>query len=109
MTACAYLALSLVAQAQFNYTTNSDNTLTITGYTGGIGSIDIPSSINGKTVTVIKDQAFMYNVILTRVTIPSTVTNIKYEAFRGCSSLTNITIGSGVSSMEVRCSGLAPT
>ncbi len=99
MTACAYLALSLVAQAQFNYTTNSDNTLTITGYTGGIGSIDIPSSINGKTVTVIKDQAFMYNVILTRVTIPSTVTNIKYEAFRGCSSLTNITIGSGVSSM----------
>ena len=58
------LALPVVVQAQFTYTTNN-NTITITGYTGPGGAVTIPSTINGLPVT-----------------------SIGLGAFAGCSSLT---------------------
>ena len=57
------LALPAVVQAQdYTYTTNDDNTITITGYTGPGGDVTIPSSIlvNGVSlpVTSIGNKAF---------------------------------------------------
>jgi Leucine Rich Repeat (LRR) protein len=85
------LTLPAVVQAQFNYTTNN-GTITITGYTGPGGAVDIPSTINGLPVNVIGDGAFQYNTSLTSVTIPNSVTNIGYYAFTGCTRLTAITV-----------------
>src|SRR5438445_6062883 len=54
------LILPAAVQAQFDYVTNDDNTITITGYTGPGGDVTIPNTINGLPVTFIGDYAF-YN------------------------------------------------
>jgi hypothetical protein len=81
------------------YTTNAANTLTITGYIGSGGAVDIPSTINGLTVTSIGEEAFYGCWSPTSVTIPSSVTSIEEEAFCECWSLTNVTIGNSVTSI----------
>ena len=85
-------------QAQFTFTTNADNTITITGYTGSNGVVMIPGTIADLPVTSIGDWAF-YATSVTNVLIPDSVTNIGDGAFFDCESLTNVTIGSGVTSI----------
>ena len=51
------LALPMLAQAQFTYTTNN-GALTITGYTGSGGAVVIPAATNGYPVTSIGVDAF---------------------------------------------------
>ena len=92
------LALSPAVQAQFTYTTNND-TITITGYTGPGGAVDIPGIINGLPVTSIGGSAFRDITNLTRVTIPNNVTNIGEIAFAFCSSLTDVTIPRTITSI----------
>jgi len=92
------LTLPVVAQAQFNYTTNN-GTITITGYTGPGGVVVIPDMIDNLPVTGIGYAAFYHNTSLTSVTIGSSVTSIGQVAFDRCTSLTSVTIGSGVTSI----------
>ena len=98
--------LGLEVQAQdFTYT-NTNGTITITGYTGPGGAVAIPSSISGVPVTSIGGFAFWGNGSgVTSVVIPDTVTNIQDGAlskgggvgtFFSCTSLTNVTIGTNV-------------
>jgi hypothetical protein len=101
-TACAtrllpllLLTLPAAVQAQYTYTTNN-GTITITGYTGSGGAVDIPGTITGLPVTSIGYEAFRNCTSLTNVTIPNSVTSIGYGAFVWCTSLTNVTI-TGVS------------
>jgi hypothetical protein len=92
-------------QAQdFTYT-NTNGTITITGYTGLGGNVTIPSSINGLPVTSIGGYAFQFLFNLTNITIPDSVTNIEDGAyykgggmgtFWGCTNLTNATLGQSV-------------
>jgi len=82
----------LVAQAQFTYTTNADNTLTITGYTGDGGAVTIPTNIEGLTVTSIGFEAFIDKTTVTSVTFPGSVTSAGYGAFEGCYWLTSVTM-----------------
>lgn len=63
-------------------------------------SIDIPSEINGKSVTSIGKNAFYNCYKLTSITIPYNVTNIGEGAFAYCSHLTSITIPNSVTSIE---------
>ena len=42
----------------FRYTINENNEITIRGYKGYSSSLDIPSVIDGKTVTTIGESAF---------------------------------------------------
>jgi hypothetical protein len=97
------LATALTVKAgDFTWTTNSDNTLTITGYTGPGGAVVIPSAIEGRTVTSIGEFAFgtgswrYSETNLISVTIPDSVTNIEQAAFENCQNLTNVMIGNGV-------------
>lgn len=64
-----FLALPAVAQTQFTFTTNADNTLTITGYSGSNGVVTIPSTIEGMSVASIGYDAFDSATSLTNVTI----------------------------------------
>src|ERR1039458_5346377 len=92
------LTLPVVAQAQFIFTTNDDNTITITDYTGTNTVVMIPSTITGLTVASIGTQAFFRSRV-TSVTIPSSVTCIGDSAFDQCTSLTSVAIGTNVISI----------
>lgn len=78
----------------FTYVVQSDDTVTITGYTGTSTEVVIPSEIEGKAVTVIGSSA-LSNAGLTSVTIPIGITRIESFAFYR-NQLTDITIPDGV-------------
>lgn len=100
LVAIFLLAITTMAKAgDYIYTTNSDGTLTITGYTGTGGAVVIPSTIGGKTVTSIGDSAFFGCKNLTSVMIPDSVTIIGEGVFTGCSSLTSVTIPGSVTNI----------
>jgi hypothetical protein len=80
--------------SDFVYTVGSTS-VTITGYTGPGGNVVIPSTIEGKPVSVIDDWAFS-EAAVTSVTIPNSVTRIGVGAFSGCTALTSVTISNGV-------------
>ncbi len=63
------------------------------------GTITIPSSANGYTVTEIGYNAFRDCRNLTSITIPSSVTSIGSSAFYYCLDLTSITIPESVTSI----------
>ena len=68
--------------SHFTTEDNSDDTVTITRYSGVSTSLEIPSEIDGKTVTAIGADAFA-GAPLSSVTIPETVTAIGAGAFQG--------------------------
>jgi len=99
-------------QAQdFSYT-NTNGTITITGYTGPGGNVVIPGTIDGLPVTSIGVSAlsFINNLSdqskltglsnMTSVIIPDSVTNLGDGAFAGCPNLATITIGKGITSIK---------
>jgi len=93
-----------VKAGDYTYTTNSDNTLTITGYTGTNGLVVIPSTIEGRTVAHIGYGAFGAfgcdeNTWLTSIIIPDSVISIGGDAFYHCSMLTNAIIPDSVTSI----------
>ena len=56
------------------------------------GKIEIPSTVNGKTVKSIGDAAFKSSNI-EEVVVPSSVKSISSDAFRSCSKLTKVDLG----------------
>lgn len=93
------LIFTATGHAQFTYTTNADNTLTITDYTGGSASVSIPSSNGGKTVTRLGDESFRESYYMTSVSIPDGITNIGNRAFYLCTNLTGVVIPNNVSQL----------
>ena len=59
-------------------------------YTGDGAAVNIPSSLGGYDVTVIRDNAFYKKTELTSVNIPDTVTLIGNYAFGSCSALEEV-------------------
>ena len=86
------------------YSYHTDNTATVSGYTGTATELVIPAEVTheDKTykVTAIGGYAFLGNSTLTSITIPEGVTTIEGYAFFGCTSLTKVTIPEGVTTIE---------
>jgi len=95
-----FLTLPVLAQAQFTFTTNDDNTLTVTGYTGTNEDIVIPDSTNGYPVASIGTAAFYGFTKITSVTIPNSITHIGMAAFNSCYGLTSVAIPASVTNIE---------
>ena len=93
------LGAPAVAQDQFDYTTNADNSLTITRYSGTNAAVTIPSTIDGLSVTAIGDFAFYESYGLTDITIPDSVVTIGDSAFEECSRLTLVILTNGIVSI----------
>lgn len=68
------------------------NSVKIVGCADGAETINIPSVIDGCSVTGIGDRAFYNCTKLKNVTIPLSVKTIALGAFSGCSSLESITV-----------------
>src|SRR5437867_3611557 len=99
---CALQALVLVGELQaqdFTYT-NTNGTITITGYTGPGGDVAIPAAIDGLPVTGIGDSAFYGLTNLTGITIPDSVTNLGDAAFAACVNLAHLAIGKGITAIK---------
>jgi hypothetical protein len=85
------MPLTAATFGDFTYVDNG-TAITITDFDDeGNSSASIPSSINGKPVTTIGENAFYYSEIGS-VTIPSTVTSINAGAFYGCEFLNRISL-----------------
>jgi hypothetical protein len=72
--------LLVTAHAQLTFTTNN-NAITITGYNGAGGTVNIPRAINGYPVTRIDSCEFSSSSGVSNVIISELVTNIAYGAF----------------------------
>ena len=81
---------------QYEVLSETDKTCEITDYTGSATTLDIPSELDGYTVTSIGYEAFRYCDSLTSIAIPDSVTSIGNSAFSYCSSLTSIDIPDSV-------------
>ncbi len=80
----------------------TDNSITITYYTGSDASVTVPESINGKTVTVIGEGAFYSNNAqrnVEEIILPESIVEIGTKAFSNCKVLREINIPDGVISI----------
>jgi hypothetical protein len=98
LSICLLLSLSVMAKAQYTFTTNSDGSLNIAQYTGPGGAVVIPNTTNGLPITSIGDAAFFENTNLTSVTVGTNVANIADQAF-SYSSITSVTIPASVTNI----------
>ena len=85
--------------SNFIYTV-SGNTVTVTGYNGSAVRVEIPTSIDGKTVVAIADRAFQNNKKVQSVVIPEGVKTVGWFAFSGCISLGSVAIPTSVDSIH---------
>jgi len=97
---------------EIQYELLSDDTYKVAGFTGKTdGELVIPSTHDGKNVTVIGEKSFSGWSGWVNITIPDSVTAIENYAFSLCSGLTNVTIGGGVKSIGngafENCTGLS--
>lgn len=84
----------------FVYTTNADNTVTITSFSGS-GAVTIPTTNgDGLVVSGIGNAAF-YQKDITSIVIPETITNIGMTAF-GRTALTSVLIPASVTNIGVQ-------
>lgn len=84
-------------EEDYNFTVNEDgSTVTITKWTGSGSEVEVPETLDGKTVTVIGPWAFAQIERITKVTLPDTVTEIGDSAFNGCTALADVVLPSGL-------------
>lgn len=82
--------------AGYYYLKLDDGTIAITFYEGNDTDVNIPSTVDGYTVSKVYWGSFAGNEKLEKVTVPSTVTAIEYFAFYGCSSLKEVNLPSSL-------------
>lgn len=92
------LPVAAATSGDFVYEVLSEDnkTCSITEYTGTAAELEIPSALDGYTVTSIGDSAFLRCDTLTSVVLPDSITSIMDSAFFNCTALTSVSIANGV-------------
>lgn len=81
------------------YSISSDGAV-ITGFTGKPEILDLPSSIDGKPVIEIRENAFYKCVTLKKISIPESISSIGHHAFYGCTSLESVEINGNIQQLS---------
>ena len=84
------MSVGALTSGDYQYSILSDGTVEITKYNGSATNVTIPSTIGGKTVTSIGEEAFSFCESLTSITIPNSVTSFGDWAFYDCDRLENM-------------------
>lgn len=71
----------------------------ITSYVGSGGNVDIPATIDGKTVVEIGADAFNGLNTLTGVNLPNSVTVLGMRSFYNCPNLDSVFLGNGLNTI----------
>lgn len=73
-------------------------TAIITKYSGKsqLHEVTVPGTVNDREVSAIGKEAFYYQTLITKITLPETVTYIDDFAFAGCTALETIVIPASV-------------
>ena len=91
---------NLIYRLNGNHNSYSVTGVTVNNKSELFGEVVIASTYEGKPVTRIEHDTFLYCSRLTSVTIPDSVTSIGSNAFQYCSSLTSIVIPQGIPRIE---------
>ncbi|MDO4846627.1 MAG: leucine-rich repeat protein [Clostridiaceae bacterium] len=91
------------ADGRWKYQVLEDNTVCIysgdplaCAYLGSETEVEVPSEIDGHTVTEIGVSAFDSCSRITKITIPSTIERLGIYAFNGCKSLVDINVPNSI-------------
>lgn len=79
----------------FVYMVQENGTICITDYRGEAETVIIPDTIDGKKVTKICSEAFLFCRSIVSIEIPDSVTEIEDYVFGHCDSLTDIFVSEG--------------
>ncbi len=79
-----------ITSGNYKYDQLSDGTISIVGYSGTDETITVPSTIDGKKVTMIGILAFEKNPIVRTIILPEGLLKIDAYAFDSCSNLTTV-------------------
>ena len=100
----AYKAIPrvLTYEPEGNFTTVavSEDTVAVRAYIGTNTVVNIPRTINGKTVVEIENNAFANNTTVTKVTVPSTVTFINVAAFQSTPNLKEVRLSKNLTELS---------
>ena len=100
----AYKAIPrvLAYEPEGNFTTAAvdEDTVAVTGYTGTNTEINIPRTIDGKTVVEIANNAFENKTTVTKVVVPSTVTEIGVAAFQSTPNLKEVRLSKNLNELS---------
>lgn len=80
----------------FEFTENSDGTVTITGYIGTDVEVVVPQKINDKAVTAISNLTFVGNRNITYVSLPEGLEELEEDTFQRCESLTTVKLPNSI-------------
>jgi len=89
-----------IKSGDYEYSTYSDQTITITSYLGTDAEATIPAELDGYIVIRVGNGAFFQNATLTSVTIADGVTSIGRSAFKWCQELSSVTIPDSVTNIS---------
>ena len=89
---CRRLCAPAGAKPDFEYKVLGDGTVEIIRYIGESGDVEIPRTIDGKTVSMIGERAFAQCYSVKWVVIPDGVSRIGDRAFSFCKSLNEVII-----------------
>lgn len=84
----------------YKYDNLSDGTISIVGYTGNIQNVVVPSTIDGKKVSMIGMLAFENVSSVKTIVLPEGIVKIDAYAFDSCKNLTNVTMPSTLKSVS---------
>ena len=89
-----------VTSGNYQYDNLSNGTISICGYTGNEETITVPSTIDGKNVTVIGIMAFTENSSVKKIILPEGIVKLDAYAFDMCPNLTSVKMPSTLNNIS---------
>ena len=83
----------------FTYSQDGYGNIILTKYNGRETAPDLPSVIDGKTVTAVGESCFAGNTCIQKIVLPDTITEIGDYAFECCSNLAEIVLSDSLRSI----------